>query len=41
MTARKLLTGEDKPLSNIEMALNNTYAIAKQRFEQQNKRRTK
>lgn len=38
MTAHKLLTGKDGPLLNIEMALMETYHIAKQRFQQQQKR---
>lgn len=35
MTAAKLLTGLDMPLSNIEMRLHNTYILAKNKFEKQ------
>jgi hypothetical protein len=38
MTVTKLLTGQDMPLSNIEMALNDTYHRVKHRLE---KRRNK
>jgi hypothetical protein len=38
MTAAKLLTGQDMPLSNIEMALNDTYHRVKHKLE---KRRNK
>ena len=35
MTVAKLLTGRDLPLSGLEIALINTYHLAKQRFQQQ------
>lgn len=35
MTAAKLLTGKDAPLTNMEMSLTNTYSLAKERFKQQ------
>lgn len=35
MTVAKLLTGKDLPLGNIEMALNNTYGLAKHMLEKQ------
>jgi hypothetical protein len=38
MTAAKLMTGKDMPLSNIEMALNDTYHRVKRQLE---KRRNK
>lgn len=41
MTAHKLVTGEDAPLSRIEYELWNTYHLATQRFEQQNKKKGK
>ncbi len=33
LTAAKLLTGKDLPLSNIEMMLQNTYHLARQRLD--------
>lgn len=35
MTATKLLTGKDGPLKNMEMVLQNTFGLVKQKMEKQ------
>lgn len=39
ITVTKLLTGRDRPLLNLEYALLNTYALAKQRLQRQQERK--
>lgn len=38
MSAHKLITGQDAPLSNIEMVLTGTYQKAITRFEEQERK---
>lgn len=38
MTVAKLLTGRDMPYNSLEMALQNTYALAKNKLDKQNNR---
>jgi hypothetical protein len=39
MTVGKWLTGHDRPISHIEVALTNTYGLVKHRLERQGKKR--
>lgn len=41
MTVKKLLTGLDAPIGNLEMALTGTYYKAKERFEIQARKANK